>query len=69
MAHNPPFADEKPDLLRIHNEFLPALRENGVTDEQIDQMLLENPRRFFGSGGAGAGAVGQLDHAAEPAGE
>jgi phosphotriesterase-related protein len=69
MAHNPPFADEKPDLLRVHHEFLPALRENGVGEKQIDEMLVANPRRFFGSGDAAAGAVGQLDHAAQPAGE
>jgi phosphotriesterase-related protein len=68
MAHNPPFADERPDLLLIHNELLPALRDNGVTDEQIEQMLVGNPQVFF-SGGSGAGAVGQLDHAAQPAGE
>jgi phosphotriesterase-related protein len=68
MAYNPPFADERPDLLRIHNELLPALRENGVGDEQIEQMLVGNPRVFF-SGGSGAGRSGQPDHAAQPAGE
>jgi predicted metal-dependent phosphotriesterase family hydrolase len=24
-----------------------ALRERGVTDEQIQQMLVDNPRRYF----------------------
>jgi len=62
MAHNPPFADERPDLLRIHNEFLPALRSAGVSDEQIDQMLLANPRVFFGATSrAGANAAGQAE--------
>jgi phosphotriesterase-related protein len=51
MAHNPPFADERPDLLRIQNEFLPGLRSGGVSDEQIEQMLVGNPRVFFSGGG------------------
>ena len=37
----------RPDYLRIHNALLPALLANGVEEEQIDQMLVENPRRFF----------------------
>ena len=31
----------------ISNDVLPALRERGVTDEQIRQMLVEAPRRYF----------------------
>ncbi len=31
----------------IHREVLPALRERGVTERQIEQMLVENPRRIF----------------------
>jgi phosphotriesterase-related protein len=31
----------------ISNDVLPRLREQGVTDAQIDQMLVENPRRYF----------------------
>ena len=31
----------------ISNDVLPALRGRGVTDAQIDQMLVENPRRYF----------------------
>jgi phosphotriesterase-related protein len=34
--------------LHIHDDVLPYLREHGVTDEQIDQMLVGNPRRYFG---------------------
>ena len=33
--------------LHIPEKVLPALREVGVTDAQIDQMLVDNPRRFF----------------------
>jgi phosphotriesterase-related protein len=31
----------------IHEDVLPYLREHGVTDEQIDSMLVANPRRYF----------------------
>jgi phosphotriesterase-related protein len=31
----------------IHEAVLPALREQGVTEQQIATMLVENPRRFF----------------------
>ena len=48
MAHNPPFAHERPDYLHITNKIVPALLANGVTQEQVDQMLVANPRRFFG---------------------
>ena len=48
MAHNPPFAHERPDYLHITNKIVPALLANGVTPEQVDQMLVANPRRFFG---------------------
>ena len=47
MAHNPPFAHERPDYLHISNKIIPALLANGVTQEQIDEMLIANPRRFF----------------------
>jgi phosphotriesterase-related protein len=50
MAHNPFFADEHADLLRISKSLLPALREGGVTEEQISQMMVENPRRFLAAG-------------------
>ena len=33
--------------LHIEQDVLPYLREHGVTDEQIDTMLVANPRRFF----------------------
>jgi phosphotriesterase-related protein len=31
----------------IHEEVLPYLREHGVTDDQIETMLVANPRRYF----------------------
>jgi len=49
MAHNPPFADEHADYLHISTKVLPVLLERGVPQEQIDRMLVENPKRFFGS--------------------
>jgi phosphotriesterase-related protein len=33
--------------LHLHQEVLPALRAAGVTEEQIDDMLVGNPRRYF----------------------
>lgn len=37
--------------LHIHNDVLPALRQRGVTDEQIHTMLVDNPRRIFAHAG------------------
>ena len=54
---NPFFADEKPDYLLISNEVLPTLLEGGVTQEQIDQMMVSNPVRFFGGAASDAGAA------------
>jgi len=33
--------------LHIHNDVIPALKERGVTDEQLHTMLVDNPRRIF----------------------
>jgi phosphotriesterase-related protein len=35
------------NYLHISDDVLPALRERGVTDTQLDQMLVENPKRYF----------------------
>lgn len=35
----------------IHETVLPGLRERGVNDDQIEQMLIRNPREFFGKAG------------------
>ena len=47
MVGNPIFEGEIADWLHIPTTILPALLEAGVTQAQIDEMLLENPRRFF----------------------
>jgi phosphotriesterase-related protein len=52
---NPFFADETPDYLLITNQVLPALLEGGVTQEQIDQMMVANPVAFFGGGASRGG--------------
>ncbi len=36
----------------VHADVLPALRERGVTDEQIERMLVANPREVFSRQGA-----------------
>lgn len=35
------------NYLHIHNDVLPALREAGVSDRDIDKMFIDNPRRYF----------------------
>jgi phosphotriesterase-related protein len=47
MQHNPPFAEANVSYTHIHRTILPALRERGVTDAQIDEMLVTNARRFL----------------------
>jgi phosphotriesterase-related protein len=47
MAHNPLFADERPDYLHISHRIVPALLEAGMRQEQIDEMLVANPKQFF----------------------
>jgi phosphotriesterase-related protein len=36
----------------ITDDVLPALRERGVTDEQIAAMLVDNPARYFSGASA-----------------
>ncbi len=36
----------------IHSSMLPALRERGVSEQQIEQMLVGNPREFLSGAGA-----------------
>ena len=33
----------------LHDTVLPGLRNRGVTDDQIEQLLIRNPRDFFGA--------------------
>ena len=47
MFGNPYFADEHADYLHISTKILPALLEAGVTQQQIDQMLVGNVQTFF----------------------
>lgn len=36
----------------IHDTVLPGLRDRGVTDDQIEQMLIRSPREFFTAAGS-----------------
>jgi phosphotriesterase-related protein len=36
-----------PPYTYLFTDFVPMLKERGVTDADIDSMLLDNPRRFF----------------------
>jgi phosphotriesterase-related protein len=47
MVGDPNFADERPDYLHISKRVLPVLLEQGVTQAQIDELMVENPRRYF----------------------
>jgi phosphotriesterase-related protein len=47
MVGNPSFDGEVADWLHIPTTILPALLEAGVTQAQIDELLIQNPRRFF----------------------
>ncbi len=39
------------NFTHIHDDVLPALRERGVTDDDIRTMLVENPKRYFAKAG------------------
>ena len=47
MVGDPNFGDERPDYLHLSTKILPVLRAHGVTDGQIDELTIDNPRRFF----------------------
>jgi phosphotriesterase-related protein len=40
------------NYLHIHNDVIPALKKQGVTDQQIETMLVHNPRKIFENQGA-----------------
>jgi phosphotriesterase-related protein len=42
-----------PTYTEVVVDFLPKLRERGVTDEQINQMMVGNPRDLFATAGRG----------------
>jgi len=57
MCHTdsyPGILAQYPDWVFHHlsNAVLPALRQRGVDEAQIDQMLVDNPRRIFEGQGA-----------------
>jgi phosphotriesterase-related protein len=35
------------DYMHIYRDVIPALKERGVTDVQVHQMMVENPKKFF----------------------
>ena len=44
-------ANEVPNwsMTFLFEEVIPELKERGMTDEQLDQMMVENPKRWLGS--------------------
>ena len=44
-------ANEVPDwsMTFLFEKVIPELRERGMTDEQVDQMMVENPKQWLGS--------------------
>jgi phosphotriesterase-related protein len=47
MVGDPVFADEHADYLHVSNVILPQLRERGVSDADIDRIMVDNPRRWL----------------------
>jgi phosphotriesterase-related protein len=49
MEHNPPMAGRQGtlDYLHLEHRVLPQLREAGVSEPQIEEMLVTNARRFL----------------------
>ena len=42
------FRPMNPDGIQfIHKRYIPALQANGITDETVQQIMVENPRRYF----------------------
>ena len=37
------------DYLFIHKNVIPYLKKSGITQEQIDDILINNPKKFFES--------------------
>jgi phosphotriesterase-related protein len=48
FSGDPAFANERPDYLLISNRVLPALRDAGLSDEDVDRLMVANAQRFFG---------------------
>jgi phosphotriesterase-related protein len=47
MVGDPFFAGEEADYLHVTNVILPQLRERGVSDADIDRIMVDNPRRWL----------------------
>jgi phosphotriesterase-related protein len=47
MVGDPAFADEHADYLHIENVILPQLRERGVSDDDLERIMVENPHRWL----------------------
>ncbi len=47
MVGDPAFGDEHTDYLHIENVILPQLRGRGVSDADLDRILVDNPRRWL----------------------
>lgn len=47
MVGDPNFADARPSYLHLATKILPVLRERGVTEAQLDELTIDNPRRFL----------------------
>ena len=47
MVGDPFFEGEEADYLHVTNVILPQLRERGVMQEQIDRIVVDNPRRWI----------------------
>jgi phosphotriesterase-related protein len=50
--------------LHIHNDVIPALKQKGVTDEQLRTMLVDNPRKIFEQQSVPAAQQEQRGHTA-----
>ena len=51
MQGDPFFAGAEADYLLITREIVPALLAGGASEADIEQMMVDNPRRFFGGEG------------------
>ena len=51
-GEQPPTIQPRWSYLHISKDILPMLRAKGVTDAQIDDMLVQNPRTYFETQGA-----------------
>jgi phosphotriesterase-related protein len=47
MVGDPVFADEHADYLHLENVILPQLRARGVSDADLDRIVVDNPRRWL----------------------